>query len=381
MPVATESLEQTETLDPAMPAWAREILYSAADRTREESDLSRIVPESPFPYALPVDAVEVARRSRAPADQLRKGVEMIERGLVIKGKRQVCCGVFGDRLYCSNTDCGRRYYRSFPCRNRYCLRCGPLIYNALYTKYAVLIGAMDEQVRVTRAAGSWDKFVASKMDITTVNLRRMPFPSEVRLFNSLIKRFFRLFARALKVKPRDIGLLYCDEFGHKNSNLHAHGVYVGPWIPRSWLGKGGLLSRLWERCCRGTVFEGSRIVSVKQADGFGRGLGHALKYAGKFLDDDPVRLAILEETFHRVRRVHALGFLYRQLRDAAKKAAANPKETDAGLNCPVCGSAVLRDKVLAPVVLLQREGRQDYDEARRQSHRDRCFARDGPSVT
>jgi hypothetical protein len=206
----------------------------------------------------------------------------------------------------------------------------------------------------------------------------MPFPFEVRAFNAAVKRFFRALARALGVKPRDIGLPYCDEFGRRNSNLHCHGVLVSPWIPKAWCGKGGQLSRMFERSCRGTVFEGSRIVSVKRAKGFSRGLGHAVKYCGKYLDDDPVRLATLEQTFSRVRRIHCLGSLFNQLRDVAKK-SVNPEETDTVcLNCPVCGSAVVRDKVLAAVILLKGEGRVDYDEACRQVKRDKQFARDGP---
>jgi hypothetical protein len=366
-----EPIESVEMPDPAMPVWVRQILYRGARVV--EPGLDRIIPESSYPYALPAETLEVARRSGVSPGQLRQGMEMIDRGLSQKGRRQVCCGVFGDRLDCTNTECGGRYYRCFCCRNRYCLRCGPLIYNALYSKYAVLVGVVDAQVR---AAGSRRECMVSKLDMTTVNLGRMPSPSEVRAFNRAVKRFLRALARALGVEPRDLGLLYCDEFGHRNSNLHCHGVYVGPWIPKAWCGKGGQLSRMWERSCQGTVFAGSRIVSVKRAGGFGRGLGHALKYAGKFLDSDPVRLATLEHTFHRVRRVHTLGSLYNQLRDIEKKEAVNPGETC--LNCPACGSAVVRDQVLAAVRLLQGEGRTDYDEACRRVKRDKHFARDGP---
>jgi hypothetical protein len=214
--------------------------------------------------------------------------------------------------------------------------------------------------------------------MTTVNLGRMPFPSEVRAFNAAVKRFFRALARALGVKPRDIGLLYCDEFGRRNSNLHCHGVLVSPWIPKTWCGKGGRLSQMWEQSCCGTVFEGSRIVSVKRAGGFSRGLAHAIKYCGKYLDDDPVRLATLEVAFSGVRRIHTLGSLYNKLHDA-EKGARKPKEADTCLNCPACGSAVVRDKVLAAVVSLEREGRVDYDEACRRVNRDKQFARDGPA--
>src|SRR5262249_5456527 len=143
--------------------------------------------------------------------------------------------------------------------------------------------------------------VIAKLDLTTINLGRMPTRDEVREFNSCIKRFLRRLERALRVTSKDWGLLHCDEFGGGNTNLHAHGVYVGPQIPHDWFGKGGRLSEMWKDTCRGTPFEGSFLVSAKRVSSFGQGLGHALKYAGKFLDKDPVRLAALEVAFHGVR--------------------------------------------------------------------------------
>jgi hypothetical protein len=201
----------------------------------------------------------------------------------------------------------------------------------------------------------------------------MPRPAEVRKSNASIKCFFRALARALGVKPKTIGLLYCDEFGSKNCNLHAHGAFLGPKIPRKWFGKGGRLSRMWQKACRGSVFEGSFIVSAKRAVSFGQALGHALKTTGKVLDADPLRLAALEATFNKVRRVHGLGLFFNAVPKKDKKDKA-----DAGLNCPDCGSAVVRDRVLCAVVLLKKEARVDFDEVRRNVKRDKIFARAGP---
>ena len=105
-------------------------------------------------------------------------------------------------------------------------------------------------------------------------------------------------------------------------------------------------------------------------DSFALGLGHALKYAGKFLDRDPVRLARLEWAFHGVRRVHTLGAFYNAL----------PKDnsaTDAACDvvCPACGAAVLReDDVLCAVVLVHKEGRCDLDVLRGDLMRAKVFA-------
>jgi hypothetical protein len=202
--------------------------------------------------------------------------------------------------------------------------------------------------------------VTAKMDFTSVKPGRMPTREEVRIFNTCIKRFWRALVRAMGGLPADFGLLYCDEFGgDNNTNLHAHGVYVGPVLPRQWFGKGKKLSEMWKAACRGTVFEGSFIISVKDAGGFSRGLGHALKYAGKFLSTDPARLAELELAFHGVRRVHTLGAFYNALPKDKQK------QNECGPSCPECGSALNEGDSFLPICVLQREGRRDLDEARR----------------
>jgi hypothetical protein len=119
--------------------------------------------------------------------------------------------------------------------------------------------------------------VIAKLDFTSVKLNGMPTHDEVRLFNECIKNFCRRLQRALGVRSKDWGLVYCDEFGGRNNNLHAHGVYVGPKIPHEWFGKGKRLSEMWKEACQGTPFEGSFIISAKVARSFGQGLGHALK--------------------------------------------------------------------------------------------------------
>ena len=286
-------------------------------------------------------------------------------GLHTKAVRQARCGVFGSRLDCSNTECGRRYYRSFRCKNRYCLKCGRRIYNELFRRYLGLAPAVDALLRIRGR-------LIAKLDFTTVNLGRMPTRDEVREFNACIKRFCRALERALRISGRDYGLVYCDEFGGGGTNLHAHGVYVGPVIPRQWFGQGNKLSEMWKNACRGTVFEGSFIVSAKSTDCFGRGLGHALKYAGKFVDKDPVRLAALELAFHGVRRIHALGAFYNALSNDEGHEAG-----DTGGSCPQCGSALLLLDIgiWHPICNLRREGRRDLDEAWRDAKVKKAFER------
>jgi hypothetical protein len=99
-----------------------------------------------------------------------------------------------------------------------------------------------------------------------------------------------------------------DEFGSGNSNLHAHGVYAGPYLPQH------LLSAWWQE-----ITGDSYIVSIKPAMSFDKALSHALKYPSKFWDAPPLRLAELEKAFHKVRRFHTLARFY------------NPPETQTNL--------------------------------------------------
>jgi hypothetical protein len=214
-------------------------------------------------------------------------------------------------------------------------------------------------------------FVIAKMDLTTVNLGRMPSRTEIREFNQCIRRFVRTLARRLGVSAKGFGVLYCDEFGgQNNSNLHAHAVYVGPIIPRQWFGKGQLVSDLWKEACSSTPFDGSFIVSMKAAASFPAAVAHALKYAGKFLSRDPERLAALELAFHGVRRVHALGIFYNP----------DPKQTEAkepsdGSECPHCRSALILESYgFVSVVQLMDAGYRDFDEARQEAGRNRVLS-------
>ena len=81
--------------------------------------------------------------------------------------------------------------------------------------------------------------VIAKLDFTAVNLERMPLPTEIREFNQDIRECMKRVCREMGIGAADYGLLWCDEFGgwspkknSYNTNLHAHGVYVGPYMPR-----------------------------------------------------------------------------------------------------------------------------------------------------
>jgi hypothetical protein len=353
---------QSGTTDAALPFGADDLIDS------EEIGIFG-TEDSPYPFALPVNAIGAARAAGAPSNQVRQAEELAARGLGTKAKRQAMCGVYGRRCDCSNTACRFRGYRPFRCKNRYCSgECGRLAYNALFKKYLGLLPVAEKLVAGNRVAGNRARVIA-KLDFTTINLGRMPTRDEVRAFNACIKLFLRALERAMRFKRSEYGVLYCDEFGGENTNLHAHGIYVGPVIPRQWFGKGKKLSEMWKAACRRTVFEGSFLISAKEAGGFERGLGHALKYAGKFLSKDPCRLADLELAFHGVRRVHALSAFYNALPES------EPGDERDGPSCPQCGSALTEGSSFIAVCVLRREGRCELGEARRAMGRGKVFGK------
>jgi len=202
--------------------------------------------------------------------------------------------------------------------------------------------------------------VVAKLDVTTRNLGRMPVNEEVRLFNRLVRFWMRLVERELGLPKGCWGFAWCDEFGGRNTNLHAHGVYAGPWLPQA------KLSALWRKVCAGTVFEGSFIISIKRARSFSQALAHALKYPAKYVSrSDPERLADLELAFHRVRRVHSMGAFYGVKLDVRVEGG--------GPACPLCGSALRGVDRWRLVRGLEAEGRVDIEVCRQRVGRERVF--------
>jgi len=273
-------------------------------------------------------------------------------------------------------------------------------------------------------AGDHRPRVMAKVDITTMNVREMPSADQVRQFNKDVRRFFREIEKRFGVSRKDYGFLWCCEFGSGNTNLHAHGVYVGPFLPQKesdlerfgykslrktrerrrgaqsrasgcpfeapadrWgkltrterIGAGHesetalsphLLSDLWAEI-RG---DGSCIVSIKPAKNFEAALGHALKYPSKFFEADPARLVELEVAFDRVRRVHALAAFYNP------KIEREPGEEgpcDAG-RCPICGDVLMCSQGWHFIEDLRREGRRDADAVRIEVGRAKVLTGAGP---
>jgi hypothetical protein len=193
----------------------------------------------------------------------------------------------------------------------------------------------------------------------------MPTPKLMRRLNDCIKKFYRAIERRYGIARSEYGLAYCDELGGGNTNAHAHGVYVGPWLPQSKERKE--LSKLWAEITQ----DGSFIISIKYAKNFAAALFHAVKYPAKLISSSsPERLADLEAVFHRVRRFHTLAAFYNPKLELTDTKPA-PQEGSLR-HCPVCSE--LLSEIKAWVPLVQLEKLSDLREVRLEQGRARIFS-------
>jgi hypothetical protein len=343
----------------------------------------------PCGYQREDGVVEFPEQERAGASskQLQKTSEMFRLGLLSKARRQASCAVYARRRSCEN---GHDFFQRYYCKNRYCPNpgCGSRLFFDLFDKYAGLelvanFLAPDWENRPRRKPHPGE-FVMAKLDITTVNTGWMPTSEEIRQFNRDVRKLFRMAEKEWALRypkrakregkmvpertpyPGDYGVIWTDEFGGKatrpgrvgNTNLHAHAIYCGPCIPHDW----------WCKAWGRIRSDGSRRVGIKVARSFRAGLYHSLKYAGKFLTDDPMRLAELELAFNRVRRVHTMGAFY----NAVPPQQESPKF--ASPCCPQCGGAMFDPSgPLCSVRFLELTGARDFEMARREAGRARVF--------
>jgi hypothetical protein len=276
-------------------------------------------------------------------------------GLRVKAQRRRLCNHVGRVGVCTNTQCGGKFFAPFGCNTRFCPRCGPRLSAKTFRQQFHRLRPIVDSLLRRRG------YLLAKLDLTAKSLRRMPTPQEIHEFNNCIKRFRANLLTYLGLKTRDIGFARAFEFGQRNTNLHAHCIWLGPRLP-SPKAKGrnerGVLSRMWEDACRGTAFEGSFIASVKRAESFERALGHCLKYGLKHIPADPARAAALELAFNGVRRFQCGGAFFN-----APKVESECKP-DSG--CPTC-QATLEFSTCSffPRTVAVRWGFVDLGQARR----------------
>lgn len=354
------------------------------------------------------DELDVWLRGGAEADDnFRRWWERKEdrrcTGLERKANRLANCKVTGRRLDCSQ-DPDHKFFGVFNCGNRYCRQCGSAIFSELFGKYMGLWPIVEPLV-VRPGFRNLINVIAT-LDFTAVNLGRMPAPKEIREFNQDVRSCIKRVMAKRGISSRQFAFLWCDEFGgwdqkkkKYNTNLHAHGVYVGPYLPYQDLLDAWISIREEKDGARGVFIKRPKLdrapgdVREYERARFARALGHALKYTGKHVDRaDGERLAHLELAFHGVRRVHTMGLAYHAQLLCGQPCSICHEPCD-GFNghkgehfckahrasssgCPLCQSPLMfpKDSSYAPIRILKQEGRLDLDEARRQAARDRVFS-------
>jgi hypothetical protein len=309
------------------------------------------------------DLIESGESRGASTFQVHHARAMWEAGLRSKAARLVLCGRLGRKVHCVSH--GHRFFVRYRCGNRYCQACMGAVFQALFSDlHARLAPIARRIVPFWPVVGRFPSRVIAKIDFTIPNDGQMPQPEMVRRFNKDIRKFFLMLARRKGWNKDRWGAAWCIEFGPGNTNLHAHGVYAGPWLQQ----KKREMSDLWSE------IRGERsFLSVKAAHSFEHALRHAIKYPAadwKYLNSTPERLAALELAFNGIRRVHTVGAFYNPPQSEEQSANSG------GLGlCPDCGSALCESSGWSwdSVSELESKGVRELDAARRQAGRTRTF--------
>ena len=168
-------------------------------------------------------------------DWWKRKEERRRTALLRKANRLANCRVTGRRLDCSEHPEEHLFFGKFKCGVRYCRHCGDSIFSDLFGKYMGLWPIVEELVV---RPGFRSRNGISTLDFTAVNLGRMPAPKDIREFNQDVRACIQRVTAKLEISSKQFLFLWCDEFGgwdsnrrQYNTNLHAHGVYVGPFLP------------------------------------------------------------------------------------------------------------------------------------------------------
>jgi len=316
---------------------------------------------------------------------------LYELGEESKANRLASCAQFGHRIECSQC---HKFFEKYFCGQRFCFACAPRGFRRVFMKY----------VPLREAAKKRTGWVLADLDFTVRNTGKLPTPEEIKAMNRHVRNTLRALMKdrtawlcnlpqrigwliflskrrpvdALVVKemsraaariaievlpPKDsFGYLWVDELGFNNTNLHAHGLYYGPFlafeeVKLAWAHETG---------------EDLRVSICSARGDFARSLYHLLKYVSKPPSDDPKRLAELEIAFSGVRRVHTMGVFY-------NSELTEDKEHDpADSECPCCGGSLSVVGQWCAVKELEVGGLRDIEEIRRELRRQKAFSRDGP---
>lgn len=293
-------------------------------------------------------------------------------GLQSKAERSRDCHDKGIPGSCA---CGLEYFNRYRCTLRFCSFCGDWHYARLMERYAGPIADY-----ICAHGGGLDGTLA----MLTFTIRaggEMPHPDKARWLMKCVRRWFK------KIVPmtRKWGAIFAVETGYElpykhpdrkaaGWNLHVHALYFGPYLAFGHKGEqGGPAGQLWRKVTQG---EGV-VIGIKQCPGWrhnpreavAKALSHHFGYILKPAAESGERLAALEILFSGVRRVHGVGVFYRLPKPAKRASPICPK---CGASLPMNLRAWHKSERFS-VAWLERDGRRELSELRRQYGRARVF--------
>lgn len=210
---------------------------------------------------------------------------LIEHKLLPKAKRYMECCRYAYRYECK----GEQMHPLFSpiyCDLRFCPRCGPRQFARLMKKYEPILKAISAQKK--------DDFRVREITLTSRNTGSLT-STQIKKFNLDVKETLKSIMRGVE----GWGAIWCDEVGFNNTNLHAHILFYGPFVPQK------RLAEVWNK------ISGHEVVYIAQShQSGGKALIYMLKYVSKLPASEPEQIGRLEVAFHGTRRVHALGCFY-----------------------------------------------------------------------
>jgi hypothetical protein len=213
------------------------------------------------------------------------------------------------------------------CDLRFCPFCAPRSFMRLMKKHSPVL----EHIRLCPRSD----FRLREITLTSLNTGTIA-KQEVDAFNGYVKKTLHTLMKGVK----GWGAISVDEVGFNNTNLHAHILFYGPFIPQT------RLVEVWKN------ISGFDIGWIELAETEGpRALLHLLKYVSKPPSNQPAILAQLEVAFHGARRVFAYKSFYNFKAEPLKK-----NEEDIDRACPTCGAALVVNRELRPLSILRAEG-------------------------
>jgi hypothetical protein len=236
---------------------------------------------------------------------------LIEHRLFSKANHYMECCCYAYLYQCKGEE-KHDLFSPIYCDLRFCPRCGPRQFARLIEKYEPVLKAV--------SAHKKPGFRIREITLTTRNTGNLK-PEQIKEFNLCVKKTLKSLMHGVD----GWGALWCDEVGFNNTNLHAHILLYGPFVPQN------RLAEVWNE------ISGHEVVYITKArKSGGKALIHLLKYVSKPPANDPNQIGLLEVAFHGTRRVHALGLFYNFVGDDTDNIQS---EWD---TCPHCGAELTK---------------------------------------